>query len=547
MTTCEMGLLSVKLFTKLFVSVSLSVATLVMQNGSAFANSTGSTMYNLTDVASKASITFIQPTGTPDPVFAKLQGKYQPAGNSLSNPAKWAGFLRQGGRNITFHLGSQTYISSVSLSFEVDAQKGIHWPSYIHVLTSPDAHTWYLLNSGQDTVTKNNNIETISVSSPTPVTANYIKIIFPVIGWAFAGQLHIWASPIPGFQQQPAPIVTPGKSTSNIGYLPATSLGNAHHILLVYTGANGQLGHWSAQDYLPMLNYIDQNGIAESPMFDTMLYLPYNDAGDTAQGWTNYLKDLFAPNGEIANLETATNEAGLQMAQPRRITNVILSLPYASPSQHNFGPITSGGPSLNFNPNFDHLGENQSLLNREAATKWYFDQLMTDWNQSTHPNLNLVGIYWDEENIPVGADDPHVVQYMHQLTATANLPLLWIPFYGANGVSNWSSLGFDAALLQSNYYETQSATTARINSTAQIAQQYGLGLELEVQAGALTNPTQSERYSKELSAFALQLPVGSDAVEAFYDGSKVLLHAYQSHNALARSLYDTTGLWLKVH
>lgn len=535
------------LFTKFLVGVSLSLATLVLQNGSAFADTSSTTTNGLTDVANQAKITFIQSTGAPDNVFTKLQGKYQPAGNSLSNPAKWAGFLRQGGRNITFHLGSQTYISSVSLSFESNAQTGIHWPSYIHVLTSPDAHTWYLLNSGQDTVTKNNNIETITVSSPSPVTANYIKIIFPVIGWAFAGQLHIWASPTPGYQQQSAPIVVPGKSVSSIGYLPATSLGNARHILLVYTGANGKLGHWSVQDYLPMLNYIDQNGMAESPMFDTMLYLPYADAQDTAKGWTNYLKDLFAPNGEIANLQTATQQAGQQMAQPRRITNVILSLPYASPSQHNFGPIASGGAGLNFNPNYDHLGEAKSLQNREAATKWYFDQLMADWNQSAHPNLNLVGVYWDEENIPVGADDPHVVQYMHQLTATANLPLLWIPFYGANGVSNWSSLGFDAALLQSNYYETSSATTARINATAQIAEQYGLGLELEVQAGALTHPTQSQRYSTELNTFALQLPVGSDAVEAFYDGSKVLLQAYQSQNALARSLYDATGLWLKVH
>ncbi|MCL6443195.1 MAG: DUF4855 domain-containing protein [Alicyclobacillus sp.] len=497
---------------------------------------------NATDIASQAKITFLQVTGTPDEAFAQMERKYRPAGNSLSIPGKWAGFCRQGGRNITFSLGGQQNVTYVSLSFEQNSKGGIYWPPSMEVLISTDAHTWYALDNGEVNTRVQGDVKTFTVTPPSPVQARYIKIIFPVRIWVFAGELHIWAvnetGSLPG--QVGTPIV-PRPSNPSQGLLTSNSTDGARHILLVYTGDHGQLGEWSVQDFLPMLEYIDPNGSAESQMFDTLLFLPYSDAGDTAAGWLQYLDDLFGRDGEFAHLNSAAEEVGRQVFSAQ-LVKVIFTVPYPDPGQKKFGAVSNGGPNLDFSAS--DVGETQALQNRETAIQWYYDEFMRRWKEANYPHLKLIGVYWDKETDP--SSDQALIQWVHNLASKDNLFLLWIPAYGTT-IGDWNNMGFDGAILQSNYYETENATLQRVENTVDTAEQRGLGLEIELDGRVFTNMDMAARYRGELQSFALALPPSANAVLVFYDASKVLLQAYKSINEAERSIYDETGTWLMAH
>lgn len=496
-----------------------------------------------TDVAAQANITFIQVTGHPDRTFSRLQYRYSPARSSLSIPGKWAGFCRQGGRNITFNLGTWKYVQSVSLSFEQNQFAGTYWPSYMTVLTSQDGRHWSAFGESPVTTSVNGNIETLTIDSSQPVMSAYMKIIFPVKYWVFCGQLHIWNQPA-GASNVTPPFVQPPQPAVPKGFLAPGNVNGVHHMLLAYSGSNGSLGEWSTQDFLPMLDYVDPHGVAESRLFDTVLFLPYKNAGQTMAGWEGFLQDLFAPNGELANLNAAAQKAG-PLIYSTITENVVVAIPNPSPDTTNFGAVNTGGSSLDFNP--QDVGESNSLQNRETAIDWYYNQLQTMWKQTNFSNLHLSGVYWNEETFKPGTDDTQLVEHLHAETQKDGLSLIWIPFYGAAGASSWQSNGFDGAILQSNYYETPAATGQRIKSTVEIANGYGLGVEVELDSNALTNTAAQTRYANELAALTQDIPSATTLTTAYYDGSKVLLSAYQSTDPAVRKLYDETGLWVQRH
>ena len=498
-----------------------------------------------TDVASQANITFISTTSARDKTFSKLEARYRPAGNSLSVPGKWAGFCRQGGRNITFNLGTWKYVTSVQLSFEQNTHGGIYWPSYMRILTSQDGQHWSAFG-GASSGSDSGNIDTLTVSSATPVKAAYMKIIFPVKLWVFAGQLHIWNNPNVSTLVTP-PFVPTKNAPPPRGMLQSGDIGGIHHMLLVYTGGNGALGSWSSQDFIPMIDYINPQGIAESQMFGTMLFLPYNNAGTTASGWSSYLANLFGPNGELANLNAAAQQAGRLIYDNNLTEKVVIAMPYPSPSVSNFGAVNASGTNLDFNPSDPGMTSATALANQESAMSWYFNQVITLWKQNNYSNLQLSGIYWNDESYMPATDDPALVTYLHSLTQQAGLPLIWIPYFGAAGIGQWQQEGFDGVILQSNYYQTASATTSRIQHAIQAENQYGLGLEVELGEAVLTNQTMRNRYATELQTMAQDLPSTPALVTAFYDGSKVLLTASQSSDPSVRKIYDETGQWIQQH
>jgi hypothetical protein len=63
-----------------------------------------------------------------------------------------------------------------------------------------------------------------------------------------------------------------------------------------------------------MDDYSNPMGYEVTPLFDTMLFVPYPNVPDTETGWTNYLNDLFALNLQLAGLYW--NEEQYQASAP---------------------------------------------------------------------------------------------------------------------------------------------------------------------------------------------------------------------------------------
>lgn len=535
---------------RMVVSTTLSVVTAAMVLVLAMADrfvmaADTSNLTDIVNVVNEAHLVGVKDTGIPDAAFTKAEKHWSLAPWRIAETINWVRFCRQGGRTLSFNLGTWKYVQSVSLDFYQKPSSGVFWPDTMEVQVSQDGQNWSLLGDETVTKTSSGSTETLTVSTSRPVMSAYMRIIFPVAIWVYANQLKIMNNPESVPDTWTPPFVNNSDSSQSYrGVLTPGAINRVHHMLLAYTGQQVTDGIWSANDFTPMLAYYDQQSVAESRLFDTILFLPYGTINPTVAGWKSYLSDLFGPGGELDQLNTAAQRVSKDIHQ-NIVENVVISIPYPSLDTTNFGALSPSGHSLDFSTS--DVGAGMSMLNRESAISWFYNQIKSHWNPNEYQNLSLSGVYWDEEAFDPGSLDDQLVGHLHTLTQNDNLSLLWIPYFGAPGISQWSSLGFDGAMLQPNYFQTPDATPYRVQEAINIANKYGLGLELELGDQALQDPNYVKRYLTELQVANDHLPTQSNPVIAFYAGSKILVTAAQSTIPAVRELYDTTGKFFQSH
>ncbi|CAM3926628.1 DUF4855 domain-containing protein [Alicyclobacillus pomorum] len=362
-----------------------------------------------------------------------------------------------------------------------------------------------------------------------------MRIRFLVAVWVFARHLHIYGTVPNGAGGAPSSEVLQNPPTYHSALSPSDARAHGiHNMLLVYTGDHGSLGLWSQLDFLPMLGYTSLTGSAPSArMFDTMLFLPYGSVADTQSGWQAYLNDLFASNQQLSSLDAAVGQVNQELSTPGYKEKVVLTLPYASYGDGVWGSV-NGNP-INLNGTSD---DPLALQARHQAMQWYLQTLLSMWNNAHFQNLELTGLYW--ENEAVNEERPGEVPLIQDAVSLAhqnNLPLFWIPYYDAAGIADWQTLDFDAAWLQPNYVEQgTTADIGRIRNAEQYATAHGMGLELEVTS---TDSQVQTLYSQSIDQLVADGFAGNVS-HAWYAGSKLLVTAANSSDPNTRLLYDNT-------
>ncbi|GMA63461.1 DUF4855 domain-containing protein [Alicyclobacillus fastidiosus] len=477
-------------------------------------------------------------TGLADSVFEEDEQKYQHY--ALTDDFNWTGFCHQGGRDVTIQFPNPVDVQHVEITMEQNAAQGIYYPSDVQFEAYSNGQ-WYSLATQPTSIPESDDTNTTQVfqfNSSAGIETDEIRLSFPVNLFVFARGLDI-AGSTTSVGALPTSLVVPAQSTS-VGALTPNAL-NAHGIanmLLVPTGSYGPLGTWSEGDFVPMLEYINPSGQAVAPLFDTMLFSPYANVPDTVDGWTAYLNDLFQPGQQLSALNGAVALANESLNRPGYKEKVVLSIPYFPYGAVNFGSVD--GQLLDF----DGTAADPDALNaRDAAMSWYVNTLLNEWRSANYQNLELVGLYWDHEQFNPGLPGEQQIFEQAQMLAHSNgLPLFWIPFYGANGTSQWQTLGLDTAWLQPNYIEQGAgANINRISNAEKIATHNGMGIEVELTALDATTESLYQTFLNELSNDGF----GSNNVShAYYDGSKLLLDAEQSANPAERQVYDETAAFM---
>ncbi len=492
-------------------------------------------------------------TGQADPVFANLEKNYQ---NPLSSDTAWTGFCRQGGRQITIQFPQYVDVTHIQFTVEQDPAKGVYYPPNAN-FEAASYGQWYTLGSATSTTTSGTSAgnppgittETFTFNS-SGFTANEIRIDFPVSVWVFANGFHVYGSTTAtgeGLNTLGYKLITSSGDTSSSTSTAVTALSptapndyGIHNMLLVQTGMYKNLGTWSVSDFEPMIGHVNDFGYMDAPLFDTMLFLPYTNNYDTMAYWTRYLNDLFSTNTQLGALNQAVAATNQTLSRPGYKEKVVLSIPYFPLGTKAFGTIN--GQKINFAPTKSDPGASTA---REAALNWYLSTMLSKWHAANYQNLQLVGLYWDEEQFAVNSPgETSLLNTAEQLAKQNNLPLFWIPFYGADGVNHWQPLGFNAAWLQSNYIlNGASAGVTRITNAISEANQYGMGIEVEL--NNLDSATLS-RYQTFLQTLETNGFGGNTVSHAYYDGSKLLLDSEQSTNPNIRKFYDETAQFIMV-
>lgn len=165
------------------------------------------------------------------------------------------------------------------------------------------------------------------------------------------------------------------------------------------------------------------------------------------------------------------------MYRPGYKEKVVLNISYFPVGNHNFDQVNV--QDTNFAPTYADPGE---LSARTIALNWYVQTVLSRWKKANFQHLQLAGLYWNSEQ--TSATDPDEIQLLQtaeQLAHQELLPLLWIPYYGANEEDKWRSLGFDAAWIQSNFIEQgANVNVSRIQSAIDTTKNHEMVIEVEL-------------------------------------------------------------------
>lgn len=523
----------------------------------------------------------------PDAHFAQSDSVYP---GPITSSTSWQGYNYQQARDITIHLPQVSTVTSLSLEFHQDVGSGIYYPKSVEFEVKQNG-TWYTIGTAHGGIPSTDRRVTNQVFAvhTQPIVGQDFRIHVPVGVWVFARGLKIMGTPGASGSGATTSLTPVSPASGATGPLTANSPGaqGIKNMLLI----SGMVSNTEA-DFLPMVGYFPQvptqttspaqtgqtsssgqpsTGTTGQPttqpttvgggqttptvpgtvpttgsqpslqlasaatahMFDTFLFAAGGNLPDNEQNWQSYVDNLYASGNDLSALNSAVGEVNQQLGTPSYKAKVVLTIPYPAYGDGSFGLVN--GVDLNFNGSPQ---DPNAVAARTTAMNWIVNELMSKWASANYSNLQLVGFYWENESIPSPTPgEKQLIQNAVKITQQYNLPLFWIPFYGADHALEWQSAGFSAAWLQPNFPELgQSASTSRLTSAAQLANQYGMGLEMEL----LTfNPLAVSLYEESLQ-FYEQDGIASSTSHAYYDAAHFLTMAANSSDPTLRSLYDDT-------
>ena len=448
----------------------------------------------------------------PDPLFAKQQLAYPDTdGRELTDGKKasssyadsgWQVFTRQGARRIDVDLGEECTVTSVMGRFLQSRSVGVYVPRWVRFSLSEDGREWVPVGQVATQVGPWNvsiKPEEFRIDGLRHV-ARYVRLEFPVDVLVMMDEVEVEGvvgveAGAQRLNEYEAPPVLTAGSHDRPGYLAAgtAAAAGARHIVLLPFGypPEPERGEWTAQDYLPYVAYVSEDGKPLDWMFDTILLCPQsatpsghvlssNSPGKAADraDWEWYLNEAFRPGYQLDALEEAAGQAKEALNAPGYRVKVILTLVNAPPIQRQFGDVNGDGQPESFD--YRQVGREQALAHRLAAEKWLFNEFWRRWQERGYQHLELIGFYWHPESIGFAdsPDDELFVQEVAKMVHERGLKFFWIPYFGAAGSYDWYRYGFDVALLQPNYMFSESEEV-RLRITADIAQALGMGVEIE--------------------------------------------------------------------
>lgn len=520
--------------------------------------------------------------------------------------------------DIVIDLGRVETVYGVTIGMLHHPAVGIMPPIYIAAGLSEDGKHWAVWDviyppapAPSERATPRRVTYTLPGSAPRPVTARYVRVHLPLeislfideieVDGIFSGQSDANTStsssastteppPVPGspahaglppwpkgdqFDLAPiGPYRTPGETT-----------GNVHDIVLLplYPPVR-----WDMQQLLPYITFgkpADEEDPAVNEellwepqdwLFDTVLFAPvaaapsgrffhtFSDPGSVFADWLWLVDTCFAPDGPLASLEQSTAWAGDRLGDAGHKVKVILALPSPNPKQTEFwsGIDEDPGARQYFESNGLVITRDGSrnrfsgtLQERRIVLEWMIDEILARWQQAGFRRLELAGFYWFEEGVSEKADDQALVKQVAQIVHERGSRFYWIPHFRASGYADWREWGFDAAMLQPNYYfmpreevpppgSSPESRLTRLRQTAMLARRYEMGIEIELDANVVQDAERRQRLYEYFEA-GDRYGYMREAVLAYYQNVNDLAQMARMPGGPGRRVYEDLYRFVK--
>jgi len=184
------------------------------------------------------------------------------------------------------------------------------------------------------------------------------------------------------------------------------------------------------------------------------------------------------------------------------------------------------------------FGSTYRFTNSEAqarASAAYVDTIAARFDSSHFANLQLRGFYWLHEEIH--GQEEQVVPAVAKAVHAKGKQFFWVPFYTGWGVESWKQWGFDEAWLQPNYFFNLKVAESRLDSSVDRARRLGMGIELEFDGRAYSNPSYYDRLDAYLRVLGQAPDLQSRGV-LVYEGGGGLVSLSRSRVKRDQGLYQ---------
>ena len=327
------------------------------------------------------------------------------------------------------------------------------------------------------------------------------------------------------------------ESTNQGGYLKT----DIRDLVLIYQGGVQRMD-FNADQLRPYVVHENRHG-GRDWLFDGFLFLEFDSGRGVSfekranaplskkEDWLWLIDRHFAPGKGIPALDECIEQEIARIGKPSFKHKVVIGLPEPPLGQTDWGEID--GQQLDFNNDAD----------RATACKWYIDSLVSRFNAGKFNNIELSGFYWMSEKALQSRPVTTVVgDYIHSMDKL----FYWIPYYTAQGYSEWKQSGFDAAYIQPSYFwDRPTIKEDRLDRTCELAHTYHMGVEMEfdMRASVDDKNCSRDRGLKYMTSFRKN-GVYRDASIAYYEGGAGMYHFTRKTDPRDREFIDTLAWFI---
>ena len=335
---------------------------------------------------------------------------------------------------------------------------------------------------------------------------------------------------IAGYEVSAQP--APGK------YLPMTDI---RDLVLIYQGGSHRMDY-NAEQLRPYVVHEDRFGNRDwlfdgflFPEFDSGKGVSYHVRGSAPlarkEDWAWLVDRHFESGKGIAALDDCIAAAVRELGEPPFRHKVVIGIPEPPRGQKDWGELE--GRKLDFSNEEDRI----------AACKWYADLLEERFRSSGFRHLELAGFYWLPEILRQSRE---VTRALGDYVRSKGLRFYWIPYYTAQGYSEWRDLGFDAAYLQPTYFWNRKIGDERVDRACELARTYGMGLEMEfdMRASVKSEECRRDRGMGYMSSFRRNGVYRSSAI-AYYEGGGGVYYFTKTTAPEDRAFIDTLAYFIR--
>lgn len=305
--------------------------------------------------------------------------------------------------------------------------------------------------------------------------------------------------------------------------------------LIYHGGVHRDSYRWTKEQFEPFVSYQDAQG-KRHWQFDGFLFLEFKDGkgknfapgydklNAAKQDWNWLLGRHFEKDIAFDALDQVIAGKKKEIKKPSFKHKIIMGLPSPILNQKDWGELD--GRALDFSVKQDRL----------SAIEWYIDTFLSTFSQQDYKNLQVAGFYWVDED---DRDGKGITKEVGDYIRSKGFKFYWIPYWNASGGTKWSEMGFDFAWQQPNHFFNSKIEDSRLQEACELADKFGMGMEMEFDDDALVNAPKNKRDRLEayINAFERNGVFEYSSV-AYYQGGSAFYKLSKSAEVKDKQMYQ---------